>query len=99
MLPPMKSNSKQATTTLMLCTVPPMTTSASVSPVLSIASLRRSGYLRLSLNFSASTGNTSWPISKRPSLSRNMFSRARAPMRWWRLQVGQTFWFCSRSVL
>jgi len=42
---------------------PPCTTSASVSPVSSIASRSRSGYLRLSLNFSASTGSTSWPIS------------------------------------
>ena len=61
--PPMKSNSKQAATTLMLCTAPPITTSASVSPVLLMASFRRSGYLRLSLNFNASTGTTSWPIS------------------------------------
>jgi len=59
MEPPMKSNSKQATTRLMPCTAPPMTTSASVSPVVSRASFRRSGYLRLSLNFSASTGSTS----------------------------------------
>ena len=63
MLPPMKSNSKQAATRLMLCTAPPNTTSASVSPVFSSASFRRSGYLRLSLNFRASTGMTSWPIS------------------------------------
>ena len=63
MLPPMKSNSKAAATRLMLCTAPPMTTSASVSPVFSSASFSRSGYLRLSLNFSASTGSTSWPIS------------------------------------
>ena len=47
----------------------------------------------------SSTGNTSCPISKRPSLSRNTLRRARAPIRWWWLQVGQTFWFCSRSVL
>ena len=63
MLPPMNSNSKQAATTLTECTAPPITTSASVSPVFSIASLMRSGYLRLSLNFSASTGTTSCPIS------------------------------------
>jgi hypothetical protein len=44
-------------------TAPPMTMSASVSPVFSRASFRRSGYLRLSLNLSASTGSTSWPIS------------------------------------
>ena len=44
-------------------TAPPITTRASVSPVFSSASLSRSGYLRLSLNFSASTGSTSWPTS------------------------------------
>jgi hypothetical protein len=43
MLPPMKSNSKAAATRLMLCTEPPITTRASVSPVFSIASFRRSG--------------------------------------------------------
>ncbi len=63
MEPPMNSNSKQAATTLTLLMAPPMTTRASVSPVFSSASLRRSGYLRLSLNFRASTGMTSWPIS------------------------------------
>ena len=41
----MKSNSKQAATTGMLCTAPPITTSASVSPVFSSASFSRSGYL------------------------------------------------------
>ena len=59
----MKSNSKQAATTGMLITAPPITTSASVSPVFSSASFSRSGYFLLSLNFSASTGSTSWPIS------------------------------------
>jgi len=63
MEPPMKSNSKQAATTLILLTAPPMTMSASVSPVFSRASFRRSGYLRLSLNLRASTGSTSCPIS------------------------------------
>ena len=61
--PPMNWNSKQATTTGNARIEPPMTTRASVSPVSSIASCRRSGYLRLSRNFSASTGSTSWPIS------------------------------------
>ncbi len=61
--PPMKSNSKQAATMGTLITAPPITTSASVSPVVSSASLRRSGYFLLSLNLSASTGSTSWPIS------------------------------------
>ena len=61
--PPMKSNSKHAATTGTAHIEPPMTTRASVSPVSSIASCRRSVYLRLSLNFSASTGNTSCPIS------------------------------------
>ncbi len=59
MEPPMKSNSKQATTTGTLITAPPITISASVSPVASIAALRRSGYFLLSRNFRASTGNTS----------------------------------------
>ena len=59
----MKSNSKHAATIGMVCTAPPMTTSASVSPVLSSASFRRSGYFLLSRNLSASTGSTSCPIS------------------------------------
>ena len=59
----MKSNSKHAATKLMLCTAPPMTTKASVSPVFSKASFKRSGYLRLSLNFKGSMGKTSCPIS------------------------------------
>ncbi len=61
--PPMKSNSKQATTIGTLINAPPITTSASVSPVFSSASFSRSGYFLLSLNLSASTGSTSWPIS------------------------------------
>ena len=40
----MKSNSKQAATIGTLITAPPITTSASVSPVVSSASFRRSGY-------------------------------------------------------
>jgi hypothetical protein len=59
----MNANSKQAATTGSVWIAPPITTIASVSPVSSIASFRRSGYLRLSLNFSASTGTISWPIS------------------------------------
>ena len=61
--PPMNSNSKQATTTGRLMIEPPCTISASVSPVASIASFRRSGYFLLSLNFRVSTGSASWPIS------------------------------------
>mgnify|MGYP003487827418 CR=1 FL=1 len=61
--PPMKSNSNAAATTLIECTAPPITTRASVSPEFSSASFRRSGYLRLSLNLSGSTGITSCPIS------------------------------------
>jgi hypothetical protein len=79
----MNSNSKQAATTGTLITAPPTTTSASVSPVASSAAFRRAGYFLLSLNFSASTGITSCPISQRPSGSRKASSRARAPMRWW----------------
>ena len=59
----MNSNSKQASTTGRVRIAPPITISASVSSVLSIASCSRSGYFRLSLNFSASTASTSWPIS------------------------------------
>ena len=61
--PPMNENSKHATTHGIVWIAPPMTTIASVSSVSSIASLMRSGYLRLSLNLSASTGTISWPIS------------------------------------
>ena len=61
--PPMKSNSKQATTAGNARIDPPITTSASVSPVSFIACWSRSGYFLLSLNFRASTGSTSWPIS------------------------------------
>ena len=63
MVPAMNSNSKQATTTGRLMIEPPCTISASVSPVPSIASFRRSGYFLLSLNFRLSTGNASWPMS------------------------------------
>ena len=59
----LNSNSKQATTTGKVMMAPPRTTSASVSPVASIAAFSRSGYFLLSLNFSVSTGNASWPIS------------------------------------
>ena len=59
----MKSNSKQTATTGRVINAPPMTTRASVSPVFSSASFSRSGYFLLSLNLSASTGMTSWPIS------------------------------------
>ena len=57
--PPMNSNSKAAATIGSVWTAPPITTSASVSPVDSIACFRRSGYFLLSLNFSGSTGTTS----------------------------------------
>ena len=99
MLPPMNSNSKQAATTGTLITAPPSTTRASVSPVSSSAAFRRCGYFLLSLNFSASTGSTSWPISQRPSGSRKASSRWRAPMRWWWSHLGQTLRLPSRSVL
>ncbi len=61
--PPMKSNSKTATTSGADLMLPCMTTSESVSPVSSSAAERRSGYLRVSLNFSVSIGSTSDPIS------------------------------------
>ena len=63
MEPAMNSNSKQATTTGRVCMAPPMTTSASVSPVCAMASCRRSGYFLVSLNFRLSTGSVPMPIS------------------------------------
>ena len=96
--PPMKSNSNAATTTGRVRMAPCSTTSASVSLVDSIASLRRSGYLRLSLNFRVSSGRTSEPISKRPSGSSKPSSRSRAPMRWWWAHFGHTCALLTRSV-
>ena len=61
--PPMKSNSKQATTTGTVMMAPPITTIASVSPVTSTPALSRSAYFLLSLNLRVSTGSNSWPIS------------------------------------
>src|SRR5690606_27949180 len=63
-----------------------------------VASWRRSGYLRLSRNFSVSTGRTSEPISARPSASSSESSRARAPMRRWCAHLGQTWRLVSRSA-
>ncbi|MNR13728.1 hypothetical protein D3C85_1301540 [compost metagenome] len=80
--PPMKRNSKAATTAGMLWILPCITTSASSSPVLSAAATRRSGYFLLSLNFRMSIGLTSAPISRRPSASSSMSSRSRAFSEW-----------------
>ncbi|KAG0919155.1 hypothetical protein G6F31_021228 [Rhizopus arrhizus] len=77
----MNSNSKQASVAGTPRIEPLMTTSASVSPVCLTASCRRSGYLRVSLNFSVSTERVVWPISTRPSMSSSESMRARAPMR------------------
>ena len=61
--PPMNSNSNTASTSGVDLMLPCITTSASVSPVSSSAADRRSGYLRVSLNFRLSIGSTSDPIS------------------------------------
>ena len=63
MEPPMKSNSKAAITNGTDLMLPCITTSASVSPVSSNATASLSGYFRVSLNLSESTGSTSEPIS------------------------------------
>ena len=95
--PPRKSNSKQATTTGTVLIAPRITTIASASPVSAAAADRRSGYLRESLNLSASTGVTSAPISTRPSLSSSWSRRRRARRRWWWLHFGHTPRLLSRS--
>lgn len=77
----MNSNSKHASVAGTPRMEPLTTTSASVSPVCLTASARRSGYLRVSLNFSVSTDRVDWPISTRPSRSSSESIRARAPMR------------------
>ncbi|MNT67093.1 hypothetical protein D3C72_2052100 [compost metagenome] len=81
--PPMNSNSKQASVAGTPRIEPLITTSASDSPVALTASCRRSGYLRVSLNFSVSTERVVWPISTRPSRSSSESMRARAPIRMW----------------
>ena len=97
MEPPRNSNSKQATTTGMLLIAPLITTIASASPVSAVAVDRRSGYLRESLNLSASTGVTSAPISTRPAASSVRSSRRRARRRWWWPHFGHTLRLPSRS--
>jgi hypothetical protein len=96
--PPMNSNSKQATTTAMVRIDPVITTSASVSDDSVAASASRSGYLRLSLNLSGSSGRTSCPNSTRFSRSSSRSSRARALRRMWCSHLGQTLRLFSRSV-
>ncbi len=94
----MNSNSKHASTSGTLFTLPWSTTSASVSPVSSSAATSRSGYFFWSLNLRLSTGTTSEPISKRPSGSSSCSMRSRAGTLTWKLHFGQTKRFFSRSV-
>ena len=80
--PPMNSNSKTASTSGTALIVPCTTTSASVSPVSTVAAFNRSGYFFPSVNFRLSTGTTSLPISNRFSGSSNRSIRVRALIRW-----------------
>ena len=89
--PPMKSNSNTAMTTGCSRIVPACTTKASVSPVFLTASIKRSEYLRLSLNFKLSTGLTSCANSTRLSASNSCSIRARALTRRWWSHLGQTY--------
>ncbi|MCY1179030.1 hypothetical protein D9M73_194080 [compost metagenome] len=79
----MNENSKALTTIGMPIRVPLMEISASFSPVCFCAPVRRSLYFLPSRNFRRSTGSRSAPSSARPSASRKMSMRARAPMRMW----------------
>ena len=81
--PPMKRNSKAATTTGWPFRRPFMTTKASSSPVAFFAAVRRSGYFLLSLNLRMSVGFTAAPISSRPSSSSSRLMRSRAPSGLW----------------
>ena len=99
MEPPMKSNSKQASTTGTVQMLPLMTTSASDSPDFCVASASRSGYLRLSLNLSGSVERIPSPISTRPSVSSSASIRARAFKRIWWPHLGHTFTVSTRSSL
>ena len=78
MEPPIKRNSKAATTTGRPFMVPFITTKASSSPVALRAAVRRSVYFLLSLNFSGSVGLILAAISSRPSSSKSRSKRSRA---------------------
>ena len=86
----MKENSNAETTTGMPSSLPLTEISASFSPVCFCAPTRRSLYFLLSRNLRRSTGSRSAPSSLRPSASRKMSIRARAPIRMWWLHLGQT---------
>src|SRR5471032_3090573 len=90
MEPPMKENSNADTTTGMPSNLPLTEISASFSPVCFCAAVRRSLYFLPSRNLRRSTGSSSAPSSLRPSASRKMSMRARAPIRMWWLHLGQT---------
>ena len=79
--PPWKLNSNATVTKSSPFKVPRMATRASFSPVLFWAAVNRSRYLRLSLNLSRSTGSRSAKSSCRPSASRKISNRRRAPTR------------------
>jgi hypothetical protein len=97
--PPMKSNSKQAATTGTLITAPPITTSASVSPVFSSASFRRSGYLLAVLELQrVDRQHLLADLVAAFGVEEGVQPGARADAVVV-AHLGQTFWFCSRSVL
>src|SRR5690625_444278 len=70
--------------------LPLMAMSASVSPVSLVAALRRSLYFFRSRKFRRSIGSTSVASSCRPSGSRKISRRRRAPMRRWCSHFGHT---------
>jgi hypothetical protein len=81
--PPMNSNSKQAAPPACSSPSPPITTSASVSPVASSASGEALGYFLLSLNFSGIDRHHLLADLEAALGVEQASSRARAPMRWW----------------
>ena len=99
MEPPMKPNSKAQATSGVPLSAPATATSASVSPVATRDSLRRSLYFLVSLNLSTSSGAILAPISSFGVESRNSSRRRRAPTRMWCVHLGQTFWLFSISAL
>src|SRR3569623_3502757 len=88
--PPMKLNSNAHATSDTPLPWPFITITASRSPVLFCACVRRSRYFLQSRNLRTSCGSTSLPISSRGSRSRKVSRRRRAPMRMWWLHLGHT---------
>ena len=86
----MNLNSNAAATTGTPLTLPCITINASFSAVAFCACVIRSLYFFKSLNLSTSTGCRFSPISTRPSSSRNLSKRQRAPTRACCSHFGQT---------